>query len=66
MNFYQQELSKLIGGQIYHAGLSRDGYPYLIVSKNEEQCIFYVFAQADAEGNGAGFLHIIEKEGTVG
>jgi len=65
MNPYQQDLSQLIGGRIHYAGVSSDGYPYLIVSKNEEQRIFYVFVQADAEGNGAGFLHITEKEGIV-
>ncbi|MDX2244947.1 MAG: hypothetical protein NW224_30090 [Leptolyngbyaceae cyanobacterium bins.302] len=65
MNPYQQDLSQLIGGEIRHAGVSRDGYPYLIVSKNEEQRIFYIFVQADAEGNDAGFLHITEKEGII-
>ena len=65
MNLYQQELNQLIGEQIRYAGLSQDGYPYLIVAKSEEQRIFYVFVQADAEGNGAGFLYITEKEGIV-
>ncbi|MDX2098881.1 MAG: hypothetical protein SFW36_13985 [Leptolyngbyaceae cyanobacterium bins.59] len=65
MTLYEQDLKKLVGGQIRHVGLSRDGYPYLIVSHNQENRIFYVFVQADAEGNGAGFLHITEKEGIV-
>ncbi len=34
MNPYQLELNRLIGGQIRHAGLSKEGYPYLIISNN--------------------------------
>ena len=34
LNPYQQELTKLVGGQVHHAGLTQDGYPYLIVKQS--------------------------------
>ena len=58
---YQQELRQLIGGQIRYAGLTREGYPYIIVAKPEDEKFFYVIAQCDAEGNGAGFLQLTER-----
>lgn len=62
MTPYQQELAQLIGGHIRYAGISREGYLYLIVSKPDTSTFFYLFVQADAEGNGAGFLHITTRE----
>jgi len=33
---YEDDLKQLIGGQVCHAGLSQEGYPYLIIAKNAE------------------------------
>ncbi|NJL56550.1 hypothetical protein HC928_16300 [bacterium] len=65
MNPYQQQLAKLIGGQIHQAGLTQDGYPYLIVKQPDAEAFFYVIAQANPEGTNAGFLHITERTGTT-
>jgi hypothetical protein len=65
MNPYQQELAKLIGGQIHQAGLTQDGYPYLIVKQPDSDTFFYVIAQANPEGTNAGVLHITERRGTI-
>ncbi|MEA5453059.1 hypothetical protein VB780_31095 [Leptolyngbya sp. CCNP1308] len=62
---YEDDLKALIGGQVRHAGLSDDGYPYLIITKPDESLIFYVIAQCDAEGNGPGFLELNEQPGHV-
>jgi hypothetical protein len=62
---YEDDLKALIGGQVCHAGISQDGYPYLIVAKNAESRFFYVIAQCDAEGNGPGFLQLTESPGRV-
>ena len=60
MNFYQKELKQLVGARILAADVEEDypdAYPYLVVElPNGDRC--YVVAQADAEGNGPGFLHI--------
>jgi hypothetical protein len=64
MNPYQQ-LAKLIGGQIHQAGLTQDGYPYLIVKQPDAEAFFYVIAQANPEGTNVGFLHITERTGTT-
>ena len=65
MNPYQQELTKLVGGQVHYAGLTQDGYPYLIVKQSDAEMFFYVIAQANPEGTSIGFLHITERTGTV-
>nr|RNJ69422.1 MAG: hypothetical protein EDM05_09085 [Leptolyngbya sp. IPPAS B-1204] len=65
MKPYQQELARLIGGQIYQAGLTQDGYPYLIVKQSDAEAFFYVIAQANPEGTNTGFLHITEGTGTT-
>jgi len=59
---YEKELLKLIGGQVQHVGISRDGYPYLIVAKPQSDEVFYVIAQCDAEGNGPGFLQLTQRQ----
>ncbi|MEP0820262.1 hypothetical protein [Trichocoleus sp. FACHB-46] len=64
MNPYQQELVKLIGGQIYQAGLTHEGYPYLIVKQSNAEAFFYVIVQANPEGTNSGFLHITERTQT--
>lgn len=65
MNPYQQELTKLVGGQVHHAGLTQDGYPYLIVRQPASETFFYVIAQANPEGTSIGFLHITERTGNI-
>jgi hypothetical protein len=50
---------------VRHAGLSQEGYPYLILAKDDESRFFYVIAQCDAEGNGPGFLQLSERQGRV-
>jgi hypothetical protein len=62
---YEDDLKQLIGGQVRHAGLSQEGYPYLILAKDNESRFFYVIAQCDAEGNGPGFLQLSERQGRV-
>jgi hypothetical protein len=62
---YEDDLKQLIGGQVRHAGLSQEGYPYLILAKDDESRFFYVIAQCDAEGNGPGFLQLSERQGRV-
>jgi hypothetical protein len=48
-----------IGGHfIRYAGVTQDGCPYLIMAKPHSGEMFYVIAQCDAEGNGAGFLQM--------
>jgi hypothetical protein len=64
MNPYQQELAKLIGGQIHQAGLTHAGFPYLIVKQSNAEAFFYVIAQANPEGTNSGFLHITERTET--
>ncbi|MEP0874176.1 hypothetical protein NDA01_31260 [Trichocoleus desertorum AS-A10] len=64
MNPYQQELARLIGGQIHQAGLTHEGYPYLIVKQSNAEAFFYVIAQANPEGTNSGFLHITERTET--
>ncbi|WP_346293744.1 hypothetical protein [Sphaerothrix gracilis] len=60
MNFYQKELKQLVGARILAADVEGDypdAYPYLLVElPNGDRR--YVVAQADAEGNGPGFLHM--------
>lgn len=65
MNPYQQQLAKLIGGQIHQTGLTQDGYPYLIVKQSDAKAFFYVIAQANPEGTNVGFLHITERTGNA-
>jgi hypothetical protein len=65
MNPYQQELAKLIGGQIHQAGLTQDAYPYLIVKQPDSDAFFYVIAQANPEGTNVGFLRITEQTETA-
>ncbi|NJO74002.1 MAG: hypothetical protein HC833_09795 [Leptolyngbyaceae cyanobacterium RM1_406_9] len=65
MNPYQQELAKLIGGQVHQAGLTQDGYPYLIIKQPDTEAFFYVIAQANPEGTNVGFLHITERTGNI-
>ncbi|MFE4105989.1 MAG: hypothetical protein ACTS3T_05475 [Almyronema sp.] len=62
---YEDDLKQLIGGQVCHAGISQEGYPYLIIAKNAESRFFCVIAQCDAEDNGPGFLHLSERQGQV-
>jgi hypothetical protein len=64
MNPYQQELAKLVGGQIHQAGLTQDGYPYLIVKQPDSDTFFYVIAQASSQGTNVRFLHITEQKET--
>ncbi|WP_346294151.1 hypothetical protein [Sphaerothrix gracilis] len=60
MNFYQKELKQLVGARILAADVEEDypdAYPYLLVElPNGDRR--YVVAQADAEGNGPGFLRL--------
>ena len=65
MNPYQQELARLIGGQVHQAGLTQDGYPYLIVKQPEAKAFFYVIAQANPKGTNVGFLNITERTGNA-
>ena len=65
MNPYQQELARLIGGQVHQAGLTQDGYPYLIVKQSDAEAFFYVITQANPDGTNVGFLHITERTGNV-
>jgi hypothetical protein len=46
---------------IRHAGVSREGFPYLVIENHNKT--FYLFIQADAEGNGGGYLSVTEKAG---
>lgn len=62
---YEDDLKALIGGQVSHAALSQDGYPYLIIAKTNESRVFYVIAQCDAEDNGPGFLQLNEQSDQV-
>ena len=55
------DLVPIVGGMIRHAGVSREGFPYLVVENHSKT--FYLFIQADAEGNGGGYLSITEKAG---
>jgi len=61
---YEKELLQLIGGQVQHVGISRDGYPFLVVAKPQSDEVFYVTAQCDAEGNGPGFLQLTQRQMT--
>lgn len=55
------DLAPIVGGMIRRAGVSREGFPYLVVENHSKT--FYLFIQADAEGNGAGYLSITESAG---
>jgi hypothetical protein len=61
--YYQNpaDLVPIIGGTIRHAGVSREGFPYLVVENQNKT--FYLFVQSDAEGNGTGYLSVTEKAG---
>lgn len=65
MNPYQQKLAKLIGGEVQYAGLTQNGYPYLIIKQPNIETLFYAIAHSQAESNGAGFLYITESTGTI-
>jgi hypothetical protein len=59
------ELAQLVGGQVHQAGLTQDGYPYLMIKHPDAETFFYVIAQATPEGNGVGFLRITKNTGTI-
>ncbi len=65
MNPYQQKLAKLLGGQVQYAGLTQDGYPYLIIKQSNTETLFYVIAHSNPESNGAGFLYVTESTETI-
>lgn len=55
------DLAPIIGGMIRRFGVSREGFPYLVVENHNKT--FYLFIQADVEGNRAGYLSITEGAG---
>lgn len=60
MAWHEQELRQLVGGQIRFAGLTQDGYPYLIVVKPQSHETIYVIAQSDVRGKEAWFLQLTQ------
>lgn len=55
------DLAPIVGGMIHRAGVSREGFPYLVVENHNK--MFYLLIQSDAEGNGAGYLSVTENTG---
>lgn len=56
------EFAPLVGAIVRQVGTRQDGCPYLVLEKSQEHLTFYVIIQADAEGNGAGYLHLTTRQ----